>query len=153
MNLILLCISAIAFISYVLYVYINYGVLKSISDSYYIIKHKSLFTFFIWGLTIPMLFFSSGHGLLFFGAAFICVVGIASGFKETMEGRVHVFFTNAGILLSYLSLWFDYHMWYLVVLFLLFTIPSFIIKYKNHTWWIEVVAFTLVLIGLIKSIL
>ena len=55
----LLVIQVIVFLSYVVGIVSRYGVLESISDSWYSLplKYNGLFTLFTWGLGIPMLIY------------------------------------------------------------------------------------------------
>lgn len=156
LNLFLLLFSISVFLSYTLYIYFKFGVLKSISDSFYHIPHKAWFTFFQWGLSLPLIIVASTP-LMFFAGSFMFFVGAAPGFMDDeMEERVHVVGATGGISLATISMWLDFHMWPLSFLMVGFTIwcttklndkfPK--LHVKNHTWWIEVLAYALIILTL-----
>lgn len=173
MKTILLIYATLAFFSYTLWIYRKYGVLTSISASINYIKNKFLFTFFIWSVAIPLTItamivhpnffgFFAGGILAFVGAA-PCIT------KDNMEERVHVFGATGGITLGMIYIC-TINIWYIIVagLYLLFVtycvivdkycgyegtnkIKLYISKLKriyNHTWWIEVVAFVILIVVL-----
>ena len=70
----ILLLTVIVFIAYLLTIYIKYGLLPSISESFYKLpsNRKWIFTFFIWYISIMImliggtnLFFLSGIGIMF----------------------------------------------------------------------------------------
>ena len=107
---ILTIIQLVVFLLYVGFIIKRYGVLPSISDSWYVLplSQQFLFTLFTWGLGIPMLlygniwFFLSGAGLSFVGAAtaFKSKIGLT---KEVHYGGALVGILGAliGILVEY----------------------------------------------------
>lgn len=146
-NFILLLFAFIIFTSYVSWVWIKYGILPSISDSYYHSHNGFLFAMFTWGVGIPIMLVGSTP-LMFFAGAFLCFVGSAPTFKEKVQGIVHVIGATGGILLGFLSLWIDFHLWPITAVMATFTVLATVFKLKHHTWWIEIAAFVLILLGL-----
>lgn len=149
LNLILLLFSMLIFLFYNLYymVDLKLGVLKSISDSiYHLPKNETyLFTFFQWGLAIPLMIVGNTP-LMFFSGAFICFVGVANGLARwELEDAIHVVGATGGIALGGASMWIDLKMWYVTVILILFTLytTSKWNKISNHTTWIEVLAYFL----------
>lgn len=140
------------FIGYVSWIWAKYGVLPSISDSYYHLPKKlqPLFTFFCWGFSIPAIILGSS-GLMFFAGAGIAFVGAAAAFKDKMTMEVHVTGALLGVLLSQLAIWLQYGMWPLNISFLVIAVPLLITRFiktksgkklcPNRTWWIEIAAF------------
>jgi hypothetical protein len=129
----------------------RYGILPSISDSWYSLPQREnfLFTLFTWGLGIPMLFygnvwfFLSGSGLSFVGAAtqFKSMIGIT---KE-----VHYAGALVGILGALIGIWVQWDN-LLPLLWFLFLALSIQVSYmKNKIWWQEIVAIVLILWGLL----
>lgn len=160
-KLYLMLYATIVFISYVVGVYLKYGVLKSISESYYRIKNKALFTLFIWSVSIPTIIVGETP-LLFFAGALLSFVGAAPAFREDVEGKVHVVGATGGIILGFASMAFEFHNYWLAGImlgFLAFALPKRLPKkldkewingITNYTWWIEIVAFSLLAYGLYK---
>jgi len=137
----------LVFVLYVSFLWIRFGVLPSISESYYRLpkKLKFLFTFFCWGFALPALIIGislTNNYLMFFAGAGIAFVGVAAAFKEGLAKRIHNIGAVVGIASSQASIAYDFHMYYVNLIFLtLAAIIYFIIK-KNSVWWIELVAFS-----------
>jgi len=140
----LLIISTAVFISYVTAIWIEFGVLPSISDSYYKLKHKSLFFLAMVGTGFPITM-QSETGMMFFAGAFICLVGVAGAFRQELTGKVHAIGAIGGIALGMCSLWIDYGYWHVPVFFAVVTFCLAFFRIKNHIWWIEILAFVCVL--------
>lgn len=149
---VLLIVMVSVFISYVSWIWAKYGVLPSISDSYYHLPKNLhfLFTFFCWGFAFPAIILGSS-GLMFFAGAGICFVGAAAAFKEKMTSTVHVVGAMTGVLLSQLAILLQYGIWELNIAFLVIAVPFTITRFikrkdgkeicPNRTWWIELAAF------------
>lgn len=103
LNLELWLYTLITALSYLITIVILFGVLKSISQSYYEVKGfgKAIFTLFIWSISIPMMIIGSTP-LMFFAGALLSFVGAAPAFKEEMEGKVHVIGATGGILIGFI---------------------------------------------------
>ena len=149
-NLYLILFSLYIFIFYNTYTYFSFGLLPSISDSYYHLdkKYNMIFTFFIWFFIIPIMIVGSTP-LLFFAGAFIGFVGASPKFREKTDKHVHNIGAIGGILFSILSLIFDFKLWY-VSLFLIVTyIVLNLLKYENKIYVIEVLTFLIIIFVLI----
>ena len=147
----LLIIQACVFLFYVIGIVERYGVLESISESWYKLPlaYKGLFTLFTWGLGIPMFFygplplFLSGVGLVF--------VGTATRFKmkESYTRTIHFSGAVAGVLIPLLYFGICYDMWWLF--HLQFWVSAVIYAHdriENSIWWIEILGFITVMIGM-----
>ena len=144
-------ISLAIFTLYVGGVWIKYGVRKSISDSYYFIKHKPLFTLALWGFSIFAIF-SLPNIWMMLACAGIGFVGAAPDFRIKMQGDVHYIAAVSGIFFGAIALW-SIGYWYLTALM---AIGILILEFyaKNKTWWQEVLAFYMILfVAILKSIL
>lgn len=138
---------------YLGFVVINYGWLKSISDSYYHIKHKDLFTFVLWSFAVLMLFGVNDiittpiFPLACFG---IVIVGAYSQFKGSKFIKtMHFIGAYMGIGLAIIGLWVEFGYWWLTLIYLpLYVIAKYVIK-KNNFYWIEVFAIYLIGISLL----
>jgi len=143
-------ISIVAFTVYVGAIWYKFGVLSSISESYYHLKglQKSFFMLAMFSTGIPITIYAE-TGLLFFAGAFITFVGASPAFKEGTEGKVHVIGATGGILFGMMSMLFDYSLWEIPALFVFLALVITLLELKNRTWWIEILAFIAILTGLI----
>jgi len=149
MELILLSISAVIFVSYITFIVAKYGVQPSISASYYCLPRNFnfVFTLFIGGFIFPILFVAT-TGLLIFAGAFIMVIGAAQDFLNDTQRKVHYYSAAAGITLGMASMIIDYHIWIIPAASIFLSALVFFLKLKNTTWWIE----HLVFIGILSSL-
>jgi hypothetical protein len=147
------------FIGYVSWIWAKYGVLPSISESYYRLPRKltPMFTLFCWGFSFPAIILGSS-GLMFFAGSGIAFVGAAAAFKEKMTASVHIGGALIGVLLSQLAIGIQYQMWGINIAFLAIAVPLTLTRFikkkdgaeicPNRTWWIELAAFTSICIAL-----
>jgi hypothetical protein len=146
------------FVGYVSWIWARYGVLPSISDSYYHLPKnlQPIFTLFCWGFSLPAIILGSS-GLMFFAGAGIAFVGAAAAFKERMTMEVHVAGAMAGVIFSQLAIWLQYGLWPLNLIFLGIGLPLYLTRFikikgkeicPNRTWWVEILAFLLICIVL-----
>lgn len=151
------------FVSYVAFIWIRYGVQRSISDSYYRLTEdpkmppllaQSLFTLFCWGFAFPAMIIGltlTDNFLIFLATAGIMFVGVAAAFKgDKMTKEVHMIGAYGGVLFSQLSIAFDFHMYYVNVIFIVGAVLLQILNIvkikkvslvKNPVWWQEILAF------------
>lgn len=141
MNTILLIISLGIFLIYNGYIYYKYGLLPSISDSYYKLpeKYRIFFTLFIWFFILPIIIVSSTP-LMFFAGSAIMFVGAAPKFLEDHEKLIHFISAIIGMVLSLFSMIIDFKV-IIAIPILLFNLFLFLKKPKNYIWWIEVITF------------
>ena len=135
------------FFGYVGFIWAKYGVLKSISQSYYELpeKWRFLFTLFCWGFAFPAIIIGTPvTGLMFFAGAGICFVGAAAAFEEKLTREVHFAGAGAGVLFSQLAMILSYGMWPISLIFGVSSLLMLLFRKKireKHIWWIEVLAF------------
>jgi len=155
MNLLLITtIQAIIFVTYVGFLMYKFnGPIHSISDSWYQLPKplKPLFTLFCWSLGITMLFQGNGDTALFFlSGAGLTFVGAATAFKSTagLTDEVHYTGAAAGILFALVGLYVEYNL--LFPLILMFLSSGFLLLkgVDKPIWWIEMVAFVCIVLGL-----
>jgi len=156
-KLLLLLASLLIFSTYVITIWIKYGILPTISDSYYILpdNRKILFTLTLWAFSLPVIIVgatTSGINIMFFAGASICFVGASPLFKEHFEGRVHYVSAIIGIVLGLTSLWVNFGLGELVVTSVLLMLTIRILVKNNYTWWIEILAFLTIIIGLLLTL-
>src|SRR5574343_1509505 len=86
-------IQLISFTGFILFIITKFGVLDSISKSWYMLEKQSwMFTIFTWFVGIPMCFYQ--NPFLFFAGAFLIFTGTAAEYKKKMTNVVH--FIGAG---------------------------------------------------------
>ena len=148
------------FLSYVTFLVFKFGILSSISDSWYELKKLggvwySLFTWFCYSLgflmffqtngTAPALFFISGAGLVF--------VGVATQFmsKDCLEPWIHFTGATLCILGSLTAIGVERHNWLPLIGwgFVSAIIEVLHPNLKNKTWWLEITAFSFIITGLL----
>ena len=150
----LLLFQIFVFISYVSFIVSSYGVLPSISDSWYSLPvgRKGLFTFFTWGIGIPMLLY--GTLPMFISGIGLCFVGAATQFKMKESYTKYVHFTGAavGIFLPVAFL-YTLGIWYPLLVLTMFGLYLLIFKNTpNKLWWFEVVSFLCIITGMYDAL-
>lgn len=143
LNLILFLLSMGTFISYISFIWWKYGVLESISDSWYAlpIKYNFLFTLFCWFFVIPVMIMGDNI-LLFLAGSGIAFVGAAAAFKG-MDKWIHFISAGLGIIFSQISIFFDFGLWYINIAFFSLALLLFLLRkiIKKYTWYVEILAF------------
>lgn len=144
------------FVAYILFIMKKYGVQKSISHSWYKLgSHWYLFTLLTWGLGLPLIWMDKSD-LLSVSGILMCLVGIAGAIK--MDDVIHIIHYTASacaIIFCFVYLSVHVSIWPVIVMaaFILFILIrkaafSELTPFKNPIWWIEIVAFSLIMIGL-----
>jgi hypothetical protein len=139
--------------AYLLLVIFKFGWLKSISDSYYHIKHKYIFTFVLWSFAVLMLLGVNDvikTAIYPFACFGIVIVGAYTQFKGSKFIKtMHFVGAISGIALGIIGLWIEFgYMWLTLIYLPLYMIAKFVIK-RNNFYWIEVFAIYLIGISLI----
>ena len=150
----------VIFLTYLIVIKRKFGWLPSISDSFYqwlkICDQNvaiGIFSGFLWTISILMMIIG-GTNLIFLAGAGIIMVGAEPYFKDNKEGKLHYIFAILGIGLGLASMWIDFGMWYLPVIFLAGAgLLKYVFKIKNLTYWLEVFAVSLITFGLYKVVL
>jgi len=153
-------VQILIFVSYITFIVLKFGVLPSISESWYRLRDLggvwySLFTWFCWGLGFlmffqtnniaPYLFFLSGVGLT--------AVGTATMFKLSDDIQPYIHFVGAliGILGALIGIGVERSNWIPLLMFILISLVLTFTVEKNRTWWIEMSAFTCIGMGLLLT--
>jgi hypothetical protein len=139
--------------AYLLLVIFKFGWLKSISDSYYHIKHKYIFTFVLWSFAVLMLLGVNDviTTVIYPFACFgIVIVGAYTQFKGSKFIKtMHFVGAISGIALGIIGLWVEFgYMWLTLIYLPLYLLVKLVIK-RNNFYWIEVFAIYLIGISLI----
>jgi len=142
-------IQIVVFVTYVAYIYRNYGVLTSISASSYELKGQARYTFtmFCWLIGFPIFF--QDFGILgFFAAAGLMFTGATTdhGSTSAYTKQVHMVGSIGAIALLFIAIMVDGY-WVIPGLFIASCLP--VLKSENKIWWIEIFAFIWILFYLI----
>ena len=152
MDTFLLITSGLVFTFMILTIVLKYKIQKSISDSYYSLskKEKIAFTLAIWGFSIPLVIVANSVLFLIAGGL-LCLVGASANFKlNKRENNTHMTGAIGGILLAFVSLVVDFDLFPIFVVFAMISTFLYLMKdVVKYIWWIEILAYYLILIGLI----
>jgi hypothetical protein len=135
--------------SYLFFVYQKYGVLPSISDSWYRLKEEnwhSLFTIFIWGITLSLLPLITYSPWFFASAGLLGFVGVATAFKEDGIDKAHGAAAIGGIVFALFAL-LTQGIWLPTVATVLICGYLRLKKINNLTFWVEIVGIVIIIIG------
>ncbi len=149
----------ISFAIYILWIVMKFGVQPSISDSFYALQNKYgkgslipwLFWLFLINVAWPIFPLMQFNGFAFFAMAGIILVGAAARFKSGKSTETpHVVGAVGGIGLAFLSIGFVYQgwAWLWIAVFLVLAGILKLIKINHIIWWVEILAFTLIIVAL-----
>jgi len=133
----------------------NWKVLHSISDSWYILKERNkneeiLFTLFTYLLGIGLLLQSYKSPLFFFGGMGLFWVGTQTQFREkSIKGTIHYVGAVLAIVLSLIGLVLN-GVYFPLLIMCIGTLLMYYTKIKNFIFWVEILAFIIIIIGLFK---
>ena len=143
----------LVFVAYVLFIWIKYGIQKSISESYYVLPKKwnFLFVLFCWLFAFPAMFLGNSYWMLFAGGG-IVFVGAAAAMHTFPTRAWHLSGAIGGIILSQLAIFFQYDLLWLNIASLSLAALVALLFKKYAMWCVELVAFTAISIALGVSI-
>jgi hypothetical protein len=147
----LITFQIVVFIAYIKSIVWRYGVLPSISDSWYALPSKwnFLFTLFLWSLGVSMCLY--GTPWYIYGGVCLCFCGAAARFKDRITKTVHFVGAVGGIILPLSALLLQGVVFPLCVV-LMSTVIIKDFRIPNGTWWIEIIAFFSIILGLICAL-
>ena len=137
----------IVFTTYLIVIWKRFEILESISSSTYewIGNQRYWFTAMCWGLGALNLFQGMGDwGVLV--AVAMGVTGITINYK-TIGTALHNIGAITAIGGGLIGLWALHGIWQPLGLFLPIAVCLWFISGENQIWWIEIVAFALIIIG------
>lgn len=152
--MVLTLVQAAIFVAYVTFLMIKFkGPIRSISQSWYSLEYplRNLFPLFCFSLGLTMTF-QPGSILFFLSGVALTFVGVASYSQSSEKITKYIHFAGAisCIVLALLGIWFGlgdplpFTIWALASIFMI------LFKIKNYFWWIELVAFGAIIIGLLN---
>lgn len=142
------------FCQYIYFIYIKFGILNSISASFY--KVKNMFRFFVWGISLCVVPFAI-HEFKLLMILGIIMLGSVGGFarfnRDQLRFKIHMIGAIGGISLLFISLWIYFDIWFISVFMLMGVALFAIIRRNNHdVWGMEVLAFILLSFGLFLTL-
>jgi len=150
--MILTLVQALIFIAYVTFLLIKFkGPLYSISESWYKLGYplRILFNLFCLVLGITMTFYDQSI-FFFFSGVGLSAVGVASWSQSSEKLTRYIHFTGAisGMLFALIGIGLGMGDWVPLSIWVLGAIFMLLFKIKNNFWWIEILAFVTIIIGL-----
>jgi hypothetical protein len=151
-------IQIVIFVSYVSFIILKFGILPSISESWYKLRELKgswygLFTLFCFGIGITMFGQTNGvaPGLFFLSAAGFSAVGVATMFKLKDDIQPYIHFVGAlcGVIGALLGIWVERCTSFPFIFFMAISLLITLTIEKNRTWWIEMYAFLCISLGLL----
>lgn len=141
------------FLTYVGYIWLKYGVQKSISESYYVLSEKQnwLFVAFTWLFAFPAMILGDSLLMLYAGSG-IVFVGAAAAMHTFPTREVHLAGAIGGMILGCFAMIVQFHMWWLVAGVVTAIGLAALLDKKHLMWWAEVAIFVAISIALGSSI-
>jgi len=152
--MILTLVQALIFVAYVTFLLIKFkGPLHSISESWYKLKYplRILFNLFCLVLGITMTLYDQSI-FFFFSGVGLTAVGVASWSQSSEKLTRYIHFGGAisGMLFALLGVGFGGADWLPLSVWAIGSIFMLLFKIKNNFWWIEILAFVTIIIGLLN---
>lgn len=159
LNLILFLLILANGIVYYLLVTKKYGVISSISASYNYFPtpvSKSLYSWFIFGVAVPMMILSN-NAWGWWAGAFLAIDWAAPTGGSKLQNTLHVIGADVGMGLGILMLGISWGMWWLavpaiVIVAILYYLGNYKVFSKiwieHETWWIEWFVYAVVVAGM-----
>ena len=146
--MITIVISFIIFTAWLIFIRLAFGKLDSISESFYKLseKYRFIFTLVLWGFSLPLMV-NVNSVWLFLSISGIAFVGAAAAYKEGLTSAVHFIGAFGGIIMGLIYLLTQGLFWS-VIPSTLVSVSLYFLS-KRPTYWIEIVSYYTILIGLI----
>lgn len=144
----LLFVSILTMALYLTLMAVNYGVQPSISDNYYVSRHRWTFTStmlvqaFLMSLLMIQLAPENIQFTGFFAGAGLAFVGVAAAYKESLTNTVHTF---GAVISGIMSLVWTFNICQPISLIAILVALFLIIRRgRNTIYWVEITAFAMV---------
>lgn len=152
MDKILILISFIIFTLYWTVGLYFWGIPSSISATYYKIKgRKNRLIFYVLTQVLfsGLLIFTFLSHFLTMAGTFIIFSALAADTRNNdITERNHVIGATGGIIFGMVAM-IQFGLWWIPLIMIAFTVPAMYFKLKNHTFWIEILAYYLIILGLL----
>lgn len=145
---IVISVQFIIFSLYMFYLFNRfYPNIGSISESYYLLKRKSwLFTIFMFAMGVTTCLM--GTTILFVSGILFCFVGVATRFRDDMEGSIHYIGAAGGYAIACLAI-----SPFITALLIAVSLVFNYLKVENKTLWLEIIGFYLIQLGLLIKLI
>lgn len=145
-KLIALALGIIISIAYIVYSYKKFGLLKSVSISYYEISPRWIFQVFIYNIAFTLIYV--GNTYLFYASGVcLALVGLMPSVKVKWMHLAHTVCAVASVVLAFLGL-FDYGYWYFILPVVLIGLLLYWHIQEYWVYFFELLAFVIIYIGL-----
>ena len=147
LNIALFITMVTIFVGYVATIIGLYGILPSISESYYRLPKKwnFIFTLSLWGFAFPAIIIGTPiTGLMFAACSGIIFVGGAAAFQQKITNIVHILGASIGMVLSQVAIATSFGMWPITAVCVPLAGLIFLFRKQinyTHLFWIEIVCF------------
>jgi len=155
----------LVFVTYVSFIWKRFGVLNSISESYYVLSSDSkllslngMFTIFCILISFPFFFHSREFHpelateqdltFLFFLPMLLSFTGVAADFKREISNVIHFAAVSVAVISAFAGLWLQYSINFPAIACILVTVLILLFG-KHKIWWIEINCFSWIMLGLI----
>lgn len=147
-------VQTVCFGVYVWHIVAKFGVIASISESWYVDEKTNWkFIFFIWSISFPTLALYSYSPWFVASAISLGFVSGAPAFRsEKLIGTLHSVFTVGGIAFACYAL-IRSGEWFSVIACMVASVLLARLKVKNMTWWTEIACFSAIEIGVITLVI
>ena len=141
----------IVFVTYTTFIVVRYGLLHSISMSYYKLREDDLgmlFYVFCFALALPLFsIFAATQQTVWVVASFgFMLVGSASKFFDKHTDLAHYIGAGLGIVMCFIGLYLS---WGQVIPSIIMVVAGAVcLKSTRPIWWIEIAAFVIIITGL-----
>lgn len=136
---------------------VSYGIQPSISDNYYVSRHRWSFTStmlvqaFLMSLLMIELAPENIHFAGFFAGAGLAFVGVAAAYKESITNTVHTF---GAVISGIMSLVWTFNTCLPIFLIAILVVLLLLIRRgRNTIYWVEVTAFAMVYLACIIQLI
>jgi hypothetical protein len=148
--MIILLVQFVIFMVYIIFIYTLYGVLPSISASWYLLPKRLKILFYIFCVSIGILTILHGSIYFFLSGAGLIFTGTASAYKskDTYTNIVHFSGAAVCILFALLGLWVESQIIFPSIILTIIIAALISFRIKNYIWWVELSAFLLLIAGL-----
>lgn len=144
-------IQILCFGAYIWYIVAKFGVINSISESWYVDGATNWkFIFFLWIISFATCFlYSYSPWFILSGTSLFLVSGVPMFRGEKLIGILHSVFTVGGIAFACYAL-LQCNLYFPVIGCVLSSILLARLKVNNTTWWTEIACFSAIELGVIQ---
>lgn len=146
---------AVVFFAWTTYIRRKFGVLYSISASFYAMEENKKnsgwwFLGFCWGMAAPLAVFIEVNGLFFIPMVALVLLGAAPQYKRTKMTKTMHFIGSYGVLAGFLVvIGFAFQNWWPLISAVLVIRLLMVTRVANRTWWVEYSDTVIIMIALL----